>query len=339
MQDYIVKQIGPNHADHISYYKEDFINDMLKNEAVIAQPKYDGERMLIHFDGPSVYCTSRRFSKKTNRYMENQSRLPYLEEDALQLFIEREEAGYEIDYTVLDCECYAKDWSEAASVLHSLPERAKQLQDNGITIKYAVFDCLFYDGQDIRHLPYIKRLEYMKHAINLFNCKNMHAIESISKDYNKCCLEDAYIIDDINTYQNMMSSLVDKGYEGIVIKSLNRSYYEKAASLKCKKFETVDVVVIDYQQGNGKYSDTIGALIVGYYDNDKNDFIRISKVNCSTDEERNWWRDNWSIAKYSVIEVKCQEITDKSLRHPVYIRRRDDKDFKMCLKETIFKES
>ena len=72
------KQLKPTHADHISGYdwtnKKGYnaIDEMLKNEVVVAQRKYDGERMLVHFDGKDTYCTSRRTSKKTGRYMENQ---------------------------------------------------------------------------------------------------------------------------------------------------------------------------------------------------------------------------------------------------------------------------
>ena len=140
-------------------------------------------------------------------------------------------------------------------------------------------------------------------------------------------------------WQTCMDNAISLGFEGIVIKSLNKKYYDKGASLKCKKFETIDLVVIDYQQGRGKYENTIGALVVGYYEPETKSFVRVSNVNCSTDEERQYWKDNWSKLQYSVIEVKCQEITDKSLRHPVYVRRRDDKDYTMCTKQTIFKEA
>jgi ATP-dependent DNA ligase len=124
--------------------------------------------------------------------------------------------------------------------------------------------------------------------------------------------------------------------------------------LKIKRFETVDCVVYGYQVGRGKYEGTIGALLIGYYDVDSKKIIHCSKVNCGTDEDRDWWRDYFKAnanyfdtdspfgiipqEKFKVIEVKCQEITEKSLRHPVYIRRRDDKSIEMCTKETIFKE-
>lgn len=327
--DYPVKQLAPNHADHITYYKESYLNEMFKNEQVIAQPKYDGERMLIHIDyDGSIYCTSRRFSKKTNRYMENQSRLPILETML--------EPIKSLGYTVIDCECYSKDWSTIAGILHSLPERAVELQKAN-PAKFACFDCLFYNGEDLRDKPYTERLKYLDMLIEKVNDAHFHIVEfmtnsAITKDMTFSlvkCLEQV---------DNMMNFAICSGFEGIVVKSLNRAYYDKAASLKAKKFETLDVVVCGYQQGRGKYSDTIGALEIGYYDKATDSVIKISKVNCGTDEDRNFWRDNWSKLQNSVIEVKCQEITSKSLRHPVYIRRREDKEYTMCTRDTIFKE-
>ena len=64
-----VKQLAPNHAEHVSYYNDKFLLPMYKDEVVVAQPKYDGERMLIHINNGEVACTSRRFSKKTGQYM------------------------------------------------------------------------------------------------------------------------------------------------------------------------------------------------------------------------------------------------------------------------------
>lgn len=133
MTDYAVKQIQPNHADHISYYKDKYLQDMFENEPVIAQPKYDGERMLIHFDGNHVYCTSRRISKLTGKFTENQDKLPFL--------CKKYESSVHFEYTVLDCECYSKDWSTIVGILHSLPERAFELQAVNSPC-FAVFDCL-----------------------------------------------------------------------------------------------------------------------------------------------------------------------------------------------------
>lgn len=311
---YPVKQLWPAHADHISGYKQQWLDNMFENEAVVAQRKYDGERMLIHFNGNQTYCTSRRISKKTNRYMENQDRLVNLPKLGMK-------------YTVIDCECYSKDWSTIAGILHSLPERATQLQKDE-EVKFAVFDCLWFDGEDLTNLPYKERLVYVYELLaTKLKDKRFHFVTQT----NISSYEDALTVAKFEW---------ERGDEGIVVKSLEKKYYDKGAMLKLKRIETVDVVVYDYQQGNGKYNETIGALLVGYYDEASNTIKHLSKVNCGTDSDRDMWM-KWfkdGTAKNKVLEVKCQEITGKSLRHPVYIRVRDDKDYKMCTKETIFKE-
>ena len=322
------EQIQPNHADHISGYKQKYLEEMLKNEGVIAQPKYDGERMLIHIDHGNIYCTSRRFSKKTGQYAENQDKLPILKQIFSNIL--------DFDYTVIDCECYAEDWSTIAGILHSLPERAIELQKEH-PAKFACFDCLFINGMDIREQSYHYRLYSLNQLLKTVDDLNCHFCWYVDeKSYYKfghtktfTSLEQIYAARD---------KAISDGYEGIVVKSLNRAYYDKGASLKCKKFETVDVVVVGYQEGRGKYADQVGALKIGYYDPENSEFVRISNVNCGTDADRLDWTNNKEKLLHSVIEVKCQEITKRSLRHPVMIRRRPDKTYEMCTKETIFKE-
>lgn len=319
MNEYKVKQLQPSHADHISRYKEKWLNEMFNSETIIAQKKYDGERVLIHFDGNDVYITSRRISKKTGHYQELQNKI-------INLPILKNKIGY----TILDAECYSTSWNDIVSILHSLPERAKELQ-NKITVNFAVFDCLFFDGQDIRNLKYSQRYEIAQNIVlylqnQLFDSR-FHIVE------NKYI----YSYDEAISYRDIC---VNSGYEGIVIKSLNKTYDDKGAMLKCKKFETIDCVVYDYQRGTGKYSNTVGALFIGYYDPSSKSIKHLSKVNCGTDKDREWWKNYFNsrdiTIDWRVIEVKCQEITSKSLRHPVYIRRRDDKSFTDCIDSTIF---
>ena len=323
-------QLYPAHADHMSYYKANYVANMLRDEFVIAQPKYDGERMLIHIDGENVYCTSRRFSKKTNRYMENQDKLPILKE----VF-----KNWTLGYTVIDCECYSDDWSTVVGILHSLPERAIELQKKSI-VKFAVFDCLYFDGVDIRNKQYLDRLKFTSEVINIANYENLHLVKFMTydKDWKISDIEHSVCLGTKEDVERCMNLAIDNGFEGIVIKSLQRKYYDKGAIMKCKKFETVDVVVCGYKDGTGKYKDSVGALQVGYYVPTTGTFIKVSNVNCSTDEERELWNSNREKMIGTVIEIKCQEITDSSFRHPVYIRRREDKDYTMCTKDTIFKE-
>ena len=323
-----VKQLAPNHADHISYYNDKFLLPMYKDEIVVAQPKYDGERMLIHINNGEVACTSRRFSKKTGQYMENQDKLPILQEQVKNL---------SLGYTVLDCECYAKDWSTIVGILHSLPERAVELQKQD-TAKFAVFDCLFYNGKDLRDEPYVVRLRYAKRVVTLIDYEPLHFVKFMNSDNLPDDIQNFRTIESNEDWQKCMQNAVDIGFEGIVIKSLQKKYYDKGAVLKCKKFETVDCVICGYQNGRGKYEGSVGALEIGYWDESTNSVVKISNVNCGTDEEREMINNCRLKYLYSVVEIKCQEITEKSLRHPVFVRFREDKDYKMCTRNTIFKE-
>ena len=323
-----VKQLAPNHADHISYYNDKFLLPMYKDEVVVAQPKYDGERMLIHINNGEVACTSRRFSKKTGQYMENQDKLPILQEQVKNL---------SLGYTVLDCECYAKDWSTIVGILHSLPERAVELQKQD-TARFAVFDCLFYNGKDLRDEPYFVRLRYAKKVVTLIDYEPLHFVKFMNSDNLPDDIQNFRTIESNEDWQKCMQNAVDIGFEGIVIKSLQKKYYDKGAVLKCKKFETVDCVICGYQDGRGKYEGSVGALEIGYWDESTNTVVKISNVNCGTDEEREMINNCRLKYLYSVVEIKCQEITEKSLRHPVFVRFREDKDYKMCTRNTIFKE-
>lgn len=330
MENYPVKQIWPNHADHISYYKEEFIRKLCACNNVIAQPKYDGERMLIHIDNGHVYCTSRRLSKKTGKFMENQDKLPILE----KVF-----ENFPYDYTVIDCECYAKDWSTIVGILHSLPDRAIELQKQD-TARFACFDCLWFDGQDCTDIPYIARLHRLEKVLEQVDYEPMHMVKMVDPETGDIIPLDRLngpVIEDFSEIDFAMNAAINKGFEGIVLKPLEFKYWDKAAVLKCKKFETVDCVVCGYQDGRGKYAGTVGALLIGYYDPEKNSLVQISKVNCTTDENREFWNNNREGLLNTVIEVKCQEITDKSLRHPVLLRIREDKDYRLCTRDTIFK--
>lgn len=331
MEEYKVKQIWPAHADHISHYKTSLIDSYFKESEVVVQRKYDGERMLVHFNHDETYCTSRRCSKKTGRYMENQDKimnLPHLQN---------------LNYTVIDCEFYGDTWADAVGVLHSLPERAFELQKT-TSVKFAVFDCLFFDGEDIREKPYEERLKYVHKILDILNYElndfRFHFVEQFK-------------VNDVEQAYKIAQDYWNAGYEGVVLKPLNKAYYDVGMMIKIKRTETVDLVVSGYLLGRGKYSNTVGALCAGYYDTASNSIVHVTRVNCGTDEDRAWWKNYFdnnvedsenidsynmlALQKTKVIEVKCQEITDKSLRHPVYLRRRDDKDYKMCTKETIFK--
>ena len=349
-------QIQPAHADKISGYDYDTrkgnpLEMMLANENCVAQRKHDGERIKMHFcqdqDGKAyVVMDSRRISKKTGMYKQCQENFDCFNSLVLEANEKGELVGAadlsksislmrQFGYTVLDGELKATrkgqdSWSDIVGVIHSLPERAKQLQASGeFEVSYNVFDCMFVNGHDIRELSYGARLEVAKMVV-----------ECLSKATDKIKIVDSSYVKTKEELYEMRDKQVAMGHEGIVVKSLNRKYSDVGAYIKAKRCIDADLVVYAYEAGNGKYSNTVGALKCGYYDPKSDSIVHVTDVNCGTDQDRAEWLQGFKDCSRAngVLEVKCQEVTESSLRHPVYVRYRPDKDFKMCTRETIFKK-
>lgn len=321
-----VEQFKPAHADRVDGYdwtnRKGFnaLDDMLRNERVVVQMKHDGERIKMHINNNETVMDSRRISKKTGLYAQCQQNFP-----------EFQNLGLQLGYTVLDGELKAvrddKDnWSDIVGVIHSLPERAESIKaKHEFKIVYEVFDCCFYNGSDVRNFSYEERYALAKEVV-----------EKIGRD--DIVLVDCYRVNTKEELYNKRDEFIAQGHEGIVIKSLEREYYDVGAYIKAKRLETKDLVVYGFDHGNGKYSNTVGALKCGYWDPATQHVVHVCDVNCGTDQDRaDWLQGLLSGSRLNgVIEVKCQEVTKDSLRHPVYVRYRQDKTYDMCTKETIF---
>jgi DNA ligase-1 len=113
------------------------------------------------------------------------------------------------------------------------------------------------------------------------------------------------------------------GYEGSMVKDYSKPWIGMRTHtwMKLKPEETYDVVITGVKAGKGKYEGSLGALRYQYQGKD-------CSTSGMTDQERDDW---WKLHKKGklvgrMVEVKCAGVTEKgSLRHPRFIRFRDDK--------------
>lgn len=139
---------------------------------------------------------------------------------------------------------------------------------------------------------------------------------------------------DAECEQELLAVTIDKAtgrpktLEGAMVKDPN-GLYEKRKSyawMKLKGSETFDIPVVDAFPGEprSKYENCLGGLIVDF------NGVRVRVGGGFTDQERwdlwNVWTTDPSALIGRLMEVEAHEITpDKSLRHPRFLRWRDDK--------------
>lgn len=207
------------------------------------EKKLDGFRLLIDADTTG--------GKQTD--LEGYSRAgkaQLLSEKCPRIFADLEDT-MPLGRTVLDGELSTADddFTHVASVMKSLPERARQLQeDTGKYLEYVVFDVLWWDGVDVRGLTQRQRrdilLNNMPTKMNFVGISHAHPLSR-------------------ETVLEWQAS----GCEGAILKNVNAPYISGKRPVdtwvKIKAVTDADVVVMGFTDGQGKYAGQVGAIQFG----------------------------------------------------------------------------
>lgn len=114
-----------------------------------------------------------------------------------------------------------------------------------------------------------------------------------------------------------------EGEEGIMVNLDNAKYEFKRSNtlLKVKRMHDIDLRVIGFEEGDGKYTGMLGSIIVQY----KNTPVKVGS-GMSYDFRTHVWnhKDDY-LGRIATIQY-FEFTKDNSLRFPVFIDFRDDKD-------------
>jgi bifunctional non-homologous end joining protein LigD len=269
----------------------------------VFEEKYDGDRLLAYKERDRVRLLSRNGKIRTGRFPRIAAAIASLHARTL----------------ILDGEVVVFDSKRVS--------RFQLLQQDNADAVYAVFDCLFQDGRDLRHEPLSVRRGVMKTAIG----SSRMLIPSHRLAANG--------LEAFRTAKR-------RGYEGLVAKELSSPYVEARSTkwLKVKVHQEEEFVICGYTKPAGARRH-FGALLLGAYRDKKLHYV--GKVGTGFNEStlaalykrfRPLARSKATlidpprekgvvfIAPKLVAQISFQEWTaDRKLRQPVFLGLRDDK--------------
>jgi DNA ligase D-like protein (predicted ligase) len=269
----------------------------------VYEEKYDGYRILAYKEGSRITLYSRNAKDRTETFREIARALERLPERTL----------------LLDGEAVAFD--------RKLVSRFQLLQQGDVPYVYAVFDCLYRNGRDLRNEPLSVRREAVEDAIgdadHLFPSRRL-------------------VTNGLKAYEQAKK----RGYEGIVGKDSSVPYIEGRSTkwLKVKVHQEEEFVIGGYTSPAGARTH-FGALLLGAYRGP--DLHYVGKVGTGfsqktlTSLHRKFQplvqktspfvappREKGAtwLAPKLVAQIRFQEWTDDwKLRQPVFLGLRDDK--------------
>lgn len=267
------------------------------------EEKYDGDRILAYKEGDRVQLLSRNAKDRTASFPEIASAIANLHPSTL----------------LLDGEVVVFDKNRVS--------RFQLLQEGKGKPVYAVFDCLFREGKDLRREPLPARRAALE--------------ESIGRSK-------LLLLSHILAGNGLEAFRLAKrhGYEGVVAKDRSSPYVEGRSTrwLKVKVHQEEEFVIGGFTQPAGS-REHFGALLLGAYQNGKLRYV--GKVGTGFDREtlealsRKFQplirkqpafadppREKGAsfLAPRLVAQISFQEWTaDGKLRQPVFLGLRDDK--------------
>jgi bifunctional non-homologous end joining protein LigD len=269
----------------------------------IFEEKYDGDRILAYKEGKRVRLLSRYCKNRTDRFAAIAAAIAQLRDDTL----------------VLDGEVVVFDKSGIS--------RFQALQQGAGKPVFALFDCLYRNGKDLRRQPLKLRRQALRQAVRGGGVLRLaHKLADDGQD----------------AYRQARRA----GYEGLIGKDLSSPYLGRRSGFwrKVKIHQEDEFIILGYTPPAGKRSH-FGALLLGAYDRGKLRYAgRVGtgfdaktltslyrkfqplRTDASALAEPPRGRNNIYLKPKLVAQISYQELTaDGLLRQPVFLGLRTDK--------------
>ena len=278
-----------------------------------AEYKLDGERIQVHLgkephdddnnirDGGNtsrVELFSRRLEKITHQYPD------VIDSIVISLEKVAKEAIFESEVVAIDPQTL-----ELRPFQELMHRRRKHDIDKAIEqypVRLNIFDVLYLDGDDKTSLPYNQRRKILERFLKPIVIKTPDEVTKIIKknkldssnnsnsgirgnnyDTSMIQLIPQKIVKSSEEIEKYMSSAIESGCEGLVLKQLNSIYKAGSRGYLWTKFkreyrselaDNLDLVIVGGLHGRGRRVGKYGALLLACYDHEADIFRSISKV-------------------------------------------------------------
>lgn len=296
------------------------------DEDFALEPKLDGARMrvMIGVESSQLSTGSSR-SVKTHAYSDRTANFPHLAGIASEKF-----AG-----TLLDGELmaptaeiprkgggYTNSFLNAAvAMVTSLPPHVQAVQAEVGPCTFYAFDITAWKGKSCIHKPYEWRRARLEKLMARMGTEHFRAIPQLDA-----------------TPENIVWCLA-QGYEGSMLKKRDEIYEPGKRSrhwYKIKTLSTLDGVITGYDPGEGRNEGKVGGVKISVYNRKGTKTVEIGQFGAMTDELRDLITKEQKQFLGRVVEVAAQGKTIHGrLRHPQFVRFRDDKAAIACTKDQL----
>ena len=184
----------------------------------------------------------------------------------------------------------------------------------GIDGNFYAFDCIKHDGKDLKNEPYALRLSIMESILHTTTLGFVYPLQTYPSHRWKSIWD---------------KEVCELAYEGLVFKKINAPYNESKAWARLKSVVEIDYICLAMGDADeeSKYAGKVGSVIGSLAD-------KICAVKCGGLSEE--LRDEFTAHPERYVG---QVFTAKgngwypsgSIRHPKFLRWRDDKDVDDCL--------
>ncbi|CCQ37017.1 DNA ligase (ATP) [Natronomonas moolapensis 8.8.11] len=291
--------------------------------SVAVEPKFDGARVQLHYDGVETRLFSRNLEEVT---------------DALPEVVETVAAALDRP-AILDGEVVAVDEDGSPRPFQDVLRRFRRKHDvaaarEAVPVEFYAFDCLHADGDDLLDAPLLERRERLSALLG-------------GDDADPGGVADVRIAESVEEIAAREEAALAAGHEGIMLKNPESAYTPGDRGrnwLKRKPdVETLDLVVTGAEWGEGRRANHFGTFLLSIRDGEA--FEPIGKVATGiTDEElerlherlvshvRSESGTDVEIDPAVVFEVGYEEIqrsptygSGYALRFPRFVAVREDK--------------